>query len=81
MEEENKVESNEHGEEEREALNLLKELWGKRLILVKYTDDNGEEQESLHSLEEVGVMLENWADHEQKLPKNLRIQVKPLSSS
>lgn len=71
-------------------LPLLEELTKKKPpikctepIEVKYTDDNGEEQ-ILHfpSLEElVVVMKKNWADSKQELPKNLRIEIKPLPSS
>lgn len=79
--EEETEEPNDRSEEERKALNTLRELWGKQLILIEYEDDDGQKQKFEISLEELAVKLENWANCEGKLPQNLKIQVKPLSSS
>lgn len=53
----------------------------KREIKVEYTDDNGEKYERWVSLEELCVMVNNWADAGKKLPKDLHLEIRPLSSS
>jgi len=49
----------------------------KKDIKVEYTDDDGTKQEFYVSLEELCVLIENWANKEQKLPKNLKIVPTP----
>ena len=53
----------------------------KRDIKVEYTDNNGEKHERWVSLEELCVMINNWSGSEKKFPKDLHLEVRPLSNS
>jgi len=53
----------------------------KREIKLEYTDDNGEKYERWVSLEELCVMINNWAGSEKKFPEDLHLEVRPLSSA